>query len=101
MVQPALQKSRFFLGFDSSPRSLCISVYLCDLCDLCVKYFSRLQLTQRSQRYTEIAEKNQESNKSTFRATGPTLTHVARSGGLRKLCGSLRRGSRRITHLRV
>src|SRR5215213_3273305 len=31
-----------------------ISAYLCDLC---VKYFSRLQLTQRSQRHAEIAEK--------------------------------------------
>src|SRR5215217_2633711 len=31
--------------------SLRISAYLCDLC---VKYFSRLQLTQRSQRYAEI-----------------------------------------------
>src|SRR6185436_10084273 len=40
------------LVFDSSRRSLRISVISA------FKYFSRLQLTQRSQRYAEIAEKN-------------------------------------------
>jgi len=43
----------------SRQRSSVFSAISAYLCDLCVKYFYDSQLTQRSQRYAEIAEKNQ------------------------------------------
>jgi hypothetical protein len=49
-----------------------ISAYLCDVC---VTVVARNILTQRSQRYAEIAEKNQLVVKTTFRAR--PLLHIA------------------------
>ena len=55
-----------------------ISAYLCDLC---VKYFSALKLTQRSQRYAEIAEKNQTVVETNFRGK-PTVLGLNGSSGV-------------------